>query len=269
MELTTSRGKRILQFLKYARKRKRSSNDYFEFQRFQGKLIIDTLKQYKDLNKQLTILDIGSGIGGYVYELAQLKEVTVISLDKNPLPIAMERYATLSQKKQPEKISAKMKQGAKKVYQHGNIVVLEGDITKAPLKEESCDIIVASGVIEHIPNQRVMIDECHRLLKKDGLFYLSFPPYYSPTGGHSISPLHYLPGKLPFTLYRKMHVKGHESFIYYGLYKTTLWSVKRLIKNKFRIIDINPRLFTILKPLLKIPILNEIISHHVEFILTK
>ena len=84
------------QFLHYALKRKRSGEDYFEFQRFQGQLIIDRLKQYANLNKPLTILDVGSGIGGYVYELAQLKDAFVISLDKNPLPIALQRYRQIS-----------------------------------------------------------------------------------------------------------------------------------------------------------------------------
>ncbi|MEK6839903.1 MAG: class I SAM-dependent methyltransferase [Nanoarchaeota archaeon] len=268
MDIPHTQGKRILQFLKYARKRKRSSEDYFEFQRFQGQLIIDVLQRYTEFNKPLTILDIGSGIGGYVYELAQLKNIEIVSLDKNPLPTAIERYKKLNKGKQ-KKISKALRKEAKVVYQSKNITVVEGDITQAPLKDQAFDIIIASGVIEHVANQQGMLEECRRLLKKEGIFYLSFPPYYAPTGGHSISPLHYLPGKIPFLLYKRMHVKDHESFVYYGLYKTTLRSVKTLIKGKFQIIDINPRLFTFLKPLLKVPLLNEAISHHVELILKK
>ena len=257
------------QFLHYALKRKRSGEDYFEFQRFQGQLIIDRLKQYANLNKPLTILDVGSGIGGYVYELAQLKDAFVISLDKNPLPIALQRYRQISKKTKKGKLHAFLKENATTVFDSSRIAVIEGDITQSPLRDESFDIIIASGVIEHVENQSKMIKECHRMLKKDGLFYLSFPPYYSPKGGHSISPLHYLPGKIPFWLYKKFHMKNHESFVYYGLIKTTIGSVKEQIKGLFDIVDITPRLFNFLKPFLAIPIVNEVISHHVEFMLKK
>lgn len=269
MQLEQTQFKRIRQFLHYAVKRKRLSEDYFNFQRLQGQLIIDRLKDYIDMNKPLVILDIGSGIGGYVYELAQLKNIYIISLDKNPLPIAMQRYKHVSDNIPNKKLNTLLKRKAKVVFNSKKIAVIEGDITQSPLKDNSFDIIIASGVIEHVKDQQKMIEECHRMLKKDGIFYLSFPPYYSPTGGHSISPLHYLPGKIPFWLYKKLHTKGHESFIYYGLYRTTLHSVKKLIKGKFKVIDITPRLFNFLKPLLAIPVINEVISHHVEYILKK
>jgi hypothetical protein len=101
------------------------------------------------------------------------------------------------------------------------------------------------------------------------LLYVSFPPYYSLTGGHAISPLHYLPGKLPFKIYKRLYKNKHKSFRYYGLYKTTIQSIKKMSDEMFHIIDIRPRLFTFLKPLLKVPIINEGISHHIEFILKK
>ena len=232
-------------------------------------LIIDTLKKYLNLNKPLRILDIGSGIGGYVYELSKLENLQIISLDKNPLSIAIKNYREIVQSSPKINLKNVLHKKAKVVFNSKNVAVIEGDITNAPFENEAFDVIIASGVIEHVRDQKAMVYECHRILKKGGIFFLSFPPFYSPTGGHSISPLHYLPGKLPFILYRKMHVKDHESFVYYGLYKTTLRSVKRLARGKFRIIDINPRLFSFLKPLLKIPLFNEVISHHVEFILTK
>ena len=269
MQLEQTQFRKIKQFIRYAIKRKQSGEDYFNFQRFQGQLIIARIKEYMNLDKPISILDVGSGIGGYVYELAQMEDAYVVSLDKNPLPIALQRYQQISRKTKKGKLHTFLKKNAKIVLNSNKIAVIEGDITQSPLRDDVFDIIIASGVIEHVKDQDKMIKECHRMLKKDGLFYLSFPPYYSPTGGHSISPFHYLPGKIPFLLYKKFHIKDHESFVYYGLIKTTLRSIKKQIKGLFDIVDITPRLFNFLKPFLAISIVNEVISHHVEFLLKK
>ncbi len=258
----------ILKFLHYARRRKRSPEDYFLFQRYQGGLIRDSIQRHRNLNKPLLVLDIGSGIGGYVYELAKTTPAHFVSLDKNPLPVAIKRYQEFSAIR-GKNISLHLIKQAKIVYNSSRIAVVEGDITDAPFKDKSFDIIIASGVIEHVPGQRKMIQECHRILKDDGLFYLSFPPYYSPVGGHSISPLHYIPGKFPFWLYQIKTQRQDPSFKYYGLYKTTIRSVEKLVKPFFQILERRARVFDFLNPLLSIPIIREFFIHHVEFFLKK
>ena len=257
-----------LTFLKYAFRRKKSPADYLRFQQYQGQLIIEALERHRDLRKKLRVLDVGSGVGGYVYEMARTRNVEIVSLDKNPLPPAIERYREVS--KSGKGFSLKYKKKAKVVYTSNKIVVVEGDITDAPFSDKSFDIIIASGVIEHVPDQDKMISECYRLLKDDGLFYLSFPPYYSPVGGHSISPLHYIPGKFPLWLYKRQNIGNDPAFRkYYGLVVTTLGSVERMIKGKFVVVQRRARVFDFLTPFLKIPLLREFISHHVEFFLVK
>lgn len=257
----------VKEFLHYALRRKKSPEDYFLFQRYQVRLIIEGLEAHRTLQKKLRILDVGSGIGGYVYELARTRPVAAVSLDKNPLAVAIERYREVSKR---GRLSLRFKKQAKVLYHSGNIAVVEGDIMDAPFADNSFDIIIASGVIEHVPDQRKMITECYRLLKHGGLFYLSFPPYYSPVGGHSISPLHYIPGKFPLWLYRKMNESNDPRFRkYYGLVVTTLSSVEYLLRDLFVVVALKARVFGFLTPLLKIPFLREFVSHHVEYFLEK
>ncbi len=237
--------KKIIKFIELTSKRKKSEEDYFKFQSFQARLMIKDLVKIFKIDENTKILEIGSGIGGYLSELAKIG-CKVKSLDLNPLEYTLKKFENIE-----------------------NVSIIEGDITNAPFQDAEFDLIIASGVIEHVPNQKKMIQECKRILKKEGIFYLSFPPYYSPKGGHSISPFHYLPKKIAFKLYKTFYQGKHKNFKYYGLVKTTIKSAKNLIKNDFKIIKIKARIFDFLNPIAKIPLLNEILIHHVELILQK
>lgn len=46
------------------------------------------------------------------------------------------------------------------------------------------DLVVMRDVIEHIPDRRAAFTNIFRLLKPDGYLYASFPPRFSPFGGH-------------------------------------------------------------------------------------
>ena len=102
------------------------------------------------------------------------------------------------------------------------------------------------------------------------LCYLSFPPFYSPVGGHQFKPFHYLPPKMCIYLCKKMKKIECESYTKsfgnWGLYPTTIKQVKKLIKGtNFTVESITTRFFSI--NVAKIPLLNEILTWHVEFIL--
>src|SRR3989338_8006202 len=276
--------------LKLSAIRKQSVENYFKFQRYQASLIHKDLQKY-GLQFAKRVLDIGSGIGGYVYEFSEKHEKTnFYSLDLNPLPFAQEKY---KDKKiftvrgdithPPFKDNSFDFIFASSVIEHieeqarltksianiatKKIFTVRGDITHPPFKDNSFDFIFASSVIEHIEEQARLTKSIANIATENSLIYISFPPFYSLMGGHSISPLHYLPGNLPFYIYKNFYRQTQSSFKNYGLVKTTLRSAENIIKNNFDIIDIKPRFFTSIKPLIKIPILREIIAPHIEFFL--
>tara|TARA_Y100000034_G_scaffold133853_1_gene200659 strand:- start:514 stop:1185 length:672 start_codon:yes stop_codon:yes gene_type:complete len=48
-----------------------------------------------------------------------------------------------------------------------------GDALNIPLEKESVDSVFSSQVLEHVPNPQKMVDEAHRVLKKDGVCILT------------------------------------------------------------------------------------------------
>ena len=48
-----------------------------------------------------------------------------------------------------------------------------GDALNIPLKKNSVDSVFSSQVLEHVPNPQKMVDEIHRILKKDGTCILT------------------------------------------------------------------------------------------------
>lgn len=84
-------------------------------------------------------------------------------------------------------ISESRVQFAKKVHKNSSISFHVGDICNydsiAPTGK-SFDVIVLRDVIEHIPDQESALNVCAQLLAPAGLIYISFPPIYSPFGGH-------------------------------------------------------------------------------------
>lgn len=63
-----------------------------------------------------------------------------------------------------------------------------GDVQDLPFKDESFDSIIATHVLEHIPNIVKMVNECWRALKPNGKFNIRVPLF--PTIGSIADPSH-------------------------------------------------------------------------------
>lgn len=58
---------------------------------------------------------------------------------------------------------------------HPNIFA---DVTRTPLKLGSVDCILCTEVLEHLKDPQACVDEIHRLLRDDGLVFVSTPFFY-------------------------------------------------------------------------------------------
>lgn len=58
------------------------------------------------------------------------------------------------------------------------------DIYRADLNGKTFDLIIMRDVIEHIPDQAKFMGYVKRFMKPGGLFFLAFPPWQNPFGGH-------------------------------------------------------------------------------------
>jgi len=57
--------------------------------------------------------------------------------------------------------------------------LVQGDAVRLPFAQETFDVIIASAVIEHVPDASMMVKECWRVLHNDGLFIITTPvPFF-------------------------------------------------------------------------------------------
>jgi 2-polyprenyl-3-methyl-5-hydroxy-6-metoxy-1,4-benzoquinol methylase len=65
------------------------------------------------------------------------------------------------------------------------------------LRDESFDVVVAIAVIEHVADAKEMIEECHRVLKVQGMLILTTPdPFFESAERFMTSPAEF-PCELP------------------------------------------------------------------------
>ncbi len=106
------------------------------------------------------VLDAGCGTGYGSAELAQsAAEVTGVDIAADAVEYAGANYPI------------------------AGLRFLEASCTAVPFPDESFDLVVAFEVIEHLPDYRAFLDECARLLTREGLFIVSSPNkrYYAET----------------------------------------------------------------------------------------
>ena len=103
-------------------------------------------------------------------------------------------------------------------HARGHLQLVARDIYECTgILESSYDIIIMRDVIEHIHDQDRFMQFIKPYLGDKGIFFLAFPPWYNPFGGHqqicsnkflSILPFYHL---LPPTFYKLMLIAGGEN----------------------------------------------------------
>lgn len=234
-----------------ARIRNRSKENYFEFQKFQGELLVRYLNYNKIEIKGVKLLDLACGLGGYTQALSDAGGI-VTGLDIN-------------------------------LHKSGNdFSFLIADAMKTPFGSQGFDMVICASLIEHVQNPKNLILELIRLVKPKGYIYISFPPFYSINGGHQFSPFHYLGEKVSIKLtgwrerllrrnwYTKLsYDKGtsfENAFGNWGLYPLTIKDTTEII-NELPVELINRSTRWLPVDFSGIPYLGEIITWHVQFLL--
>ncbi len=98
------------------------------------------------------ILDVGTGTGGTIETLRPYGQVTGIEYATEPLSFCNERV-------------------------RGYARLVRGSATKLPFAGGAFDLVTAFDVIEHIGDDRAVIQEVRRVLKRDGAFLCLVPAH--------------------------------------------------------------------------------------------
>lgn len=143
-----------------------------------SKYVIPYIDSLIDIDENTTVLEIGCG------EAGNLKPF----LDKGCRCVGIDI------------LEGKIENGKKFYANHpnrDNLELIVEDIydTNSP---EQFDIIISRDVIEHIPNQEAFMARCRDFMKPDGIYFIGFPPWYNPFGGHQQILDHSIFSKLPY-----------------------------------------------------------------------
>lgn len=261
-ELASGYGRRMsfsLRFKDYqklfhlAKVRNNSPRDYYAFEEFQGELLVRFLKSRGVLFDGCITLDLGCGLGGYTAAL-QKGGARVVGLDIAP------------------------------IHDVGRNLLVSADGLKTPFAAEQFDLVICASLIEHIPEPVTLLFETLRLLKRNGVLYLSYPPYYSPIGGHQFSPFHLLGERFALWIAKRRGVfKGQkwleekyptkpssfqDAFGTWGLYRLTIEDIRKEIQRiPVELLECSTRWLPI--DFSGVPILGEFLTWHVQFLLRK
>jgi len=235
-------AKRYIEFAKQIMRRLNSPEDYREFQRFQARWLLEEFSKWGLRLRDDIVLDLGSGLGGYSVEMTNCAKM-VCALDVRPVKVTGDRE---------------------------NYFFVNGDALNLPFSDSSFDFVFCSSLLEHVPDKKRvrLLEEIRRVLKPSGYCYLSFPPFYSVVGGHEFKPFHLLGEKTALVLARYLKRINARNFEEYGLYRSTIYGAKKKIKErKLEIVRQKTRFSPI--NVSRIPLLNEFLTWHVEFVLRR
>ena len=222
--------------LRLARGRFRSSADYQRFQIYQGRLVAAKLVELGICFSGSKVLDLGCGKGGYSYVMSKAG-AEVVSLDfRRPRASLSEPF-------------------------------LMADALRTPFPSRSFPFVFCASLIEHVAEPVALTREISRLLTPDGAAYLSFPPFYSPVGGHQFKPFHLLGERWALRLSGRAKRSYAECYGDWGLYPVTIQKAREAISEAgLQITDESTRFLPINTA--RIPALGEFLTWHVEFLVT-
>lgn len=112
-------------------------------------LVTRWLERVDAIAPERVLLDCGAGTGAFAQSLRGRCRVRVLDDHAESLAILRRRF-------EPAEI-------------------LEGTVTRIPLPAESCDVVTALDVLEHVPDDHGAVRELHRVLKPGGHALITVP----------------------------------------------------------------------------------------------
>ncbi|MCX7626501.1 MAG: class I SAM-dependent methyltransferase [Candidatus Sumerlaeaceae bacterium] len=122
-------------------------------------LFSEVISSYQAANR-LRIVDIGCGTGMMMEDLAQFGEVT--GLDFSPIALTYCR-------------------------QRGLQKLIRADVEQIPLCSDCADILTAFDLVEHVENDRALLQEMFRILKPSGYAFITVPAHKKLWSMHDVA----------------------------------------------------------------------------------
>jgi SAM-dependent methyltransferase len=129
-----------------------------------------------------------------------------------------------------------------------------------PFRTASIDGLLCSNMIEHTPDPLSVFDEIERIVRPGGWVWLSWTNWYSPWGGHDVSPFHYLGPRIGLRTYRRVTGREPKNVPMQSLFPLHVGSTLRELRsrNEWSILDVAPRYYPSQRWILNVPGFREI-----------
>ncbi len=141
-----------------------------------------------------------------------------------------------------------------------------------PVRDGAADICLSSNVLEHVRDPAGLIEEMVRATRPGGLIYLSFTNWYSPWGGHEMSPWHYLGAARAARRYRRKHGQEPKHHVGTSLFPVHIGPVLKMVRARadIEVVSARPRYYPAwCRVLLLVPGLREIATWNLLLILRR
>ncbi len=154
---------------------------FWSYQYRLGKeVVVPYLSRHNFFQQGNRVMEIGSAEGGVLaaFVEAGAKDALATDIAKNRLEIG-------------KKISEKLNLPIDFSYHN----ILNDNVPDD--RKAAADLVILRDVIEHLDDTALALNKIKEFIKPGGYLYITFPPYYSPFGGHQHNLKNFW-GKLPY-----------------------------------------------------------------------
>ncbi|MFM9985364.1 MAG: class I SAM-dependent methyltransferase [Flavobacteriales bacterium] len=162
------------------------------------KFVIPYIGQFKTIDGSRSIVEIGCGEGGNLVAFLETDcKVTGIDIVQSRIDKAHELLDDHPRA--------------------NNLHLICDDMYNRTSSDGKYDVLIMRDVIEHIHNQEKFMGFVKQFMTKESVFFLAFPPWYNPFGGHQQICRNRFLSKLPYYhilptfLYKTILKAGGES----------------------------------------------------------
>lgn len=141
-----------------------------------------------------------------------------------------------------------------------------------PVRDGGADVTFSSNVLEHVRDPMGLIEEMIRVTRPGGLVYLSYCNWYSPWGGHEMSPWHYLGPGYARRRYLRRHRRQPKHECGVNLFPVHIGPVLRALRARpdVSIIEARPRYYPRwCRLLVRLPGLREVATWNLMLIMRR
>ena len=141
-----------------------------------------------------------------------------------------------------------------------------------PVRDGGADVVFSSNVLEHVPDPMGLIEEMIRATRPGGLVYLSYTNWYSPWGGHEMSPWHYLGPDYAERRYIRRYGRKPKHTCGVNLFPVHIGPVLRALRARpdVEIVAARPRYYPRwCAPLVRLPGLREVVTWNLMLIMRR